>query len=69
MIDTHSLQPSLSAGERVTLLCDWSNLRHTGEQPIETRSGESMAQAQTREELLLMTFCSALQGALGGQGG
>jgi hypothetical protein len=28
-----------------------------------------MAQAQTREELLLMTFCSALQSPLGGQGG
>jgi hypothetical protein len=27
-----------------------------------------MAQAQTREELLLMTFCSALQSPLGGQG-
>ena len=39
-----------------------------GELAIETRSGESMAQAQTREELLLMTLCSALQGALGGQG-
>jgi len=68
LIGTESPQPSLRADEHVTLLCDWSNLRNTGELTIETRSGESMAHAQTRARSLLLTFCSALQGPLGGQG-
>jgi hypothetical protein len=53
----------------VTLLCDWSNLRNTGELTIETHSGESMAHARTRAQSLLQHCCGSLQAPLAGDGG
>jgi len=69
LIGTEPPQPELRAQDHVTLLCDWSNLRNTGELTIETRSGESMARARTRAQSLLQQFCGTVQGPLGGRGG
>ena len=60
-IGTDRPQQGLSAKEHVVLLCDWSNLRNTGEVAIETRSGESMAHAQTRAQNLMQQFCGILE--------
>jgi len=68
LIGTELPQPALRANEHVTLLCDWSNLRNTGELTIETRSGESMAHACTRAQLLFQQFCGTVLGPLGGNG-
>lgn len=48
-------------GEQVALVCDWSNLRNTGELEVELRSGESMALGSTRAETLLQQLCDRLQ--------
>ena len=69
MIGTEPPQPALRAEDHVTLLCDWSNLRNTGELTIETHSGESMAHARTRAQSLLQHCCGSLQASLSGQGG
>lgn len=69
MIGTEPPQPALRPADHVTLLCDWSNLRNTGELTIETRSGESMAHARTRAQSLLQHCCGTLQAALTGHGG
>ena len=47
---------------KVVLLCDWSNLRNTGEVELEIRSNESMALGATRAEQLFGQLCSLLQG-------
>ena len=61
-VGTDRPHQGLRAQEHVVLLCDWSNLRNTGEVAIETRSGESMALGQTtRAENVLQQFCGCLQ--------
>lgn len=48
-------------GDQVALVCDWSNLRNTGEVELELRSGESMARGATRAETLCKQLCERLQ--------
>ncbi|MEB3173411.1 MAG: hypothetical protein VKL97_06055 [Cyanobacteriota bacterium] len=60
LIATDPPQRGLTPHEHVQLLCDWSNLRNTGELAIETRSGESMAHSVTRAKSLLQQLCSRL---------
>ncbi|MBM5803892.1 MAG: hypothetical protein FJ078_07210 [Cyanobacteria bacterium K_DeepCast_35m_m2_155] len=61
LIATDRPQRGLKAREYVRVLCDWSNLRNTGEMAIETRSGESMAHSDTRAKSLLQQLCSRLE--------
>jgi len=60
LIATDPPRQGLPANEHVMVLCDWSNLRNTGEMAIETRSGESMAHSITPAESLLHQLCSRL---------
>jgi hypothetical protein len=60
LIASERPQRGRHAQEHVQLLCDWSNLRNTGELAIETRSGESMAHSVTRAHELLQRLCSRL---------
>jgi len=52
----------LRLGQQVALVCDWSNLSHTGEVELEIRSDESMALGSTRAETLFRQLCTLLQG-------
>ncbi|MBM5809133.1 MAG: hypothetical protein FJ050_03335 [Cyanobacteria bacterium M_surface_7_m2_040] len=61
LIATDRPRRGLQAKDHVVVLCDWSNLRNTGEMAIETRSGESMAHRDTRAESLLQQLCSGLR--------
>ncbi|MEB3234521.1 MAG: hypothetical protein VKM98_03750 [Cyanobacteriota bacterium] len=67
LIATDPPRCGLHANEHVMVLCDWSNLRNTGEVAIETRSGESMAHRDTRAQNLLQQLCRGLSdGLMGG---